>query len=228
MRKVYLLALLFLVTISLWAKEKGGEDEMSPMTIQKDFKGILKYIEYTPFDTTYYKVYISDGRIRVDLFENKDQQNEAEKITIYDFRQKKILALKPSEHIYKTLEANEEQNVSTDGCVLKPNIRNYKIINGYKCVQYRVKNKSENTDVTYWIPEEEFPFYYKMVSMKKSMHRYHKYFYVLPNYEVAFPMQITERSLFREVKSSIKVVEIDEAVVSDQIFQIPEGYTLNE
>lgn len=225
MQKVYFLAFLF---YSIFSFAGIGNDEKTPVEVQKEFKGILKYVEYTPFDTTYYKVYVSNGKIRVDSFLGKDDENNAEKIMIYDLKNNKVLALKPSEQIYKTFDADDTQNFKIDGCDVIQNKRNHKIINGYNCIQYRIKNVAENTDVTYWIPEEDFPFYYKMVSMKHSMQRVHKYFFMLPNYKVAFPLQTTERSLLREEKSSYQVTEIDEIAVSESVFEVPKNYILNK
>ncbi|MBN2669771.1 MAG: DUF4412 domain-containing protein [Bacteroidales bacterium] len=229
MQKVYSLSLLLIFSIlSLsFTTDKPKENKISDEVLKKNFKGIVEYVEYTPFDTVYYKVYISDGKIRVDAFDSKEEVN-ADKILIYDLKNQKIFAMKPSQQIYKTLNAEKEGSISIEGCEVKINQRNYRMINGYKCVQYRVINKIENTDVTYWIPEEDFPFYYQMVSMKHSLKRVHKYFYMLPNYQVAFPMHTVERTMLREEKSSYKVIQMNETPLSESIFTIPEGYVLNE
>lgn len=195
---------------------------------QKEFNGILEYIEYTPFDTTYFKVYVSNGKVRVDSYKDKNSKRTIEKILIYNLKNRDVIVLKPSEKKYRLLNVDVVNRKNTDGCEMILNKNNYKYINGYKCIQYRVKNIKENTDITYWIPEKDFPFYYEMVSMKRSMLRVYKYFFMLPNYKVAFPMQTVERSLLREEKSSYKVIGLAESKINNHIFDIPGDYTLNE
>lgn len=226
MQKVYFLVLFSFLSSLCIASD--GDNITKPSNIQKEFKGTLEYIEFTPFDTTYYKVYVTDGKIRIDSYDNKNTKGEAEKTIIYNLRENKVIAMKPSDKMYKTLDVSGNNNYNVDGCEIILNKNNYKYINGYKCVQYRIKNVKENTDITYWIPEEDFPFYYEMVSMKRSMHRVHKYFFMLPNYKVAFPMQTVERSLLREEKSSYKVTGFIESTVNDEMFEIPEDYIVKD
>ncbi len=230
MQKVYFLAyLLFLSFIGFASNnDKNSTDKSSPVELKKDFIGILKYIEYTPFDTTYYKVFVTKDKIRIDSFDDIEEKGEANKILIYNLKDNNIIALKPSARIYRTIDADSESSLNVDGCEVILNKKNYKYINNYKCVQYRIKNKAENTDITYWIPEEDFPFYCEMVSMKHSMQPVYKYFFMLPNHKVAFPMQTVERTLLREEKSSYKVVELDETQIPDDMFKLPADYSLNE
>ena len=226
MQKVNILLLFFFLSlIALASNESKSPTSNTP---QKEFNGILEYVEYTPFDTTFFKVYVSNNKIRVDSYKNKKSKRVLEKILIYNLKNKNVVVLKPSEKKYRLLDVNVVDHRNTEGCKMILNKNNYKYINGYKCIQYRVKNISENTDITYWIPEEDFPFYYEMISMKRSMLRVYKYFFMLPNYKVAFPMQTVERGLLREEKSSYKVVGLAESKVSSSIFEIPKGYTLNE
>ncbi len=197
-------------------------------TPQKEFNGILEYIEYTPFDTTFFKVYVSNGKIRVDSYKNKKSKRTIEKTLIYNLKEKNIIVIKPQKKTYRKLDVNTNNQQNIDGCKMILNKNNYKYINGYKCIQYRITNINENTDITYWIPEKDFPFYYEMISMKRSMLRVYKYFFMLPNYKVAFPMQTVERSLLREEKSSYKVIGFAESKISNYIFDVPKGYILKE
>ncbi len=230
MQKVTLLAIMFFISFFSMADEGNGKSKnVKPnSTNRKDFQGILKYVEYTPFDTTYYKVFISDGKIRVETFLSSNDKVPAEKVMIYDIKKHQVLAIKPAKKMYKLLNAEENNMGTIEGCQVISNTKNSKTINGKKCYQYRVINKTENTDVTYWIPKEEFTFYSKMLKMRNSMQRVHKYFFMLPNYQVAFPLQTVERSLMREEKSSFKVLEMTETTVNENLFTIPAGYVLNE
>lgn len=230
MQKIYFLIFLLFLSFIGYASNlnKKLSDDVPPDVLKKDFIGVLKYIEYTPFDTTYYKVFVTKDKIRIDTFNDIEEKGEANKIMIYNLKDNNILALKPSDHIYKLIDTDSESFINVDGCEVILNKKNYKYINNYKCVQYRIKNRAENTDITYWIPEEDFPFYCEMVSMKHSMQPVYKYFFMLPNHKVAFPMQTVERTLLREEKSSYKVVELNEIQISDDIFNLPSDYTLNE
>ena len=86
----------------------------------------------------------------------------------------------------------------------------------------------EDTDITYWIPENDFPFYYEMISMKNSMKKSQKYFFMLPNHRIAFPMQTVERNTLREERLSYSVVEIKKGPIGDTLFRIPSNYILND
>jgi len=225
MKKIYFSA--FFLFSFLIGMTSNADKNTSPTELKKEFTGTLKYVEYTPFDTTYYTVYVTKGNIRVDSFKNRNTKGEADKVLIYNLEDNLILAIKPSSQIYKSINAEESQESKINGCEIILNKDNYKYINNYKCIQYRIKNKLDNTDITYWVPEEDFPFYYEMVSMKHSMQPVYKYFFMLPNYQVAFPMQTVERTLLREEKSSYKVIEmVESADLSTGLFTVPKGYQL--
>lgn len=198
-----------------------------PEDINKSFNGILKYYEYTPFDTTLYEVFVTKSKIRVDSYSGKEKNGDPNKIVIYNLKNQKILALKPSAQIYKYITSNAEHTPCSDGCEILIDKNIYKYITGVKCKQYRVRNKAENTDITYWIPEEKYTFYAQMMTMKHSIRRPHKYFFKLPNHETVFPMQTVERTLLREEKSSFKVIHFEESTIVDNIFEIPKGYNLS-
>lgn len=225
MLKLHLISCILFLSQLSFSTEKP--EEFIPSDISKEFTGILKYIEYTPFDTTYYTVFVTKEKIRVDFY-NNDGNSGADKIMIYNLKDQNILALKPADKIFKYIDGHKDVKTDIDGCQIIPNKRIYKYINNYKCVQYRVRNTIENTDITYWIPEESFPFYSEMISMKHSMQRSHKYFFMLPNYKVAFPMETIERTLLREKKSSFKVIEFSEETIDHKVFDIPEDYIQNE
>jgi len=216
------LAILFLNIFSLAANGDNGKKHRN-----SNFSGEIKYVQYTPFDTTYYTVYVSKDKIRIDSFNNKEQK-KAQKIMIYDLKAQKIIALKPSEKIFKLTDAKFSSSEKIRGSYVIINRRNTKYINGYKCIQYRVKNRIEDTDITYWIPENSFPFYYEMVSIKNSMQKAQKYFFMLPNHEIAFPMQTVERNTLREERLSYSVVKIDKKPIEDTLFIVPENYVLND
>ena len=221
MQKVYFLILFLLLSIfsSSINIPENDSNESKPDVLNKDFIGILTYIEYTPFDTSFFKVYVSKDKIRIDSFDEKNATGDAKKILIYNLKNQSVTALKPSARQYKNFEADSNNGMNIEDCEIILNKNNYKYLNNYK---------SENTDITYWIPEEDFPFYNKMISMKRSMQRVHKYFFMLPNHTVAFPMQTTERTMLREEKSSYKVLDLKESYIADDIFEIPENYILNE
>ena len=227
MNKIYLLIFFILISNFIFSSNENNKNEDNKSILaKKEFVGTLKYIEYTPFDTTYFTVYITKQNIRIDTFKDKENQ-DADKVMIYHLDKDKVFAIKPSKEIYKSIDIARKHNSSINGCEIILNKDNYKYINNYKCIQYRIKDKLNDTDVTYWIPEEDFPFYCDLAEMKYSMHATHKYFFLLPNSEVAFPMQTVERTLLREEKFSYKVVEMHETnELNTNLFIIPKGYQL--
>ena len=216
------LAILFLSIFSLAANGDNSQKHRN-----RNFSGEIRYVQYTPFDTTYYTVYVSKDKIRIDSFDDK-KQKKAQKIIIYDLKAKKIIALDPLKKKFKLTDAKFASTEKTRGSYVIINRRNTKYINGYKCIQYRVKNRIEDTDITYWVPETSFPFYYEMVSMKNSMQKSQKYFFMLPNHEIAFPMQTVERNTLREKRLSYSVIKIDKKTIKDSLFAIPNNYVLND
>ena len=222
MYKSLFLTLIIFISTLVYSSDENSKS----IPIKKEFTGTLKYIEYTPFDTTYFTVYITKKNIRIDTF-NDDKNINAEKVMIYHLDDNEIFAIKPSKQIYMPIHFAKKTKSHRVGCEVILNKDNYKYINNYKCIQYRVKDKLNDTDVTYWVPEEDFPFYCDLAEMKYSMQAAHKYFFLLPNSEVAFPMQTVERTLLREEKFSYKVVEMHETdKLNSNIFSIPEGYQL--
>ncbi|MCF6243043.1 MAG: DUF4412 domain-containing protein [Bacteroidales bacterium] len=172
-------------------------------------------------DTIFLTLQIKANKLRIDEF-NKTQQKR--KYAIVDTSTSKIYFLKPEKKIYTKLSVYRlRQNLDTNLIIIKT--KNYKNILGKKCYQWRLKIPDKNTEITYWVAAEKYFTFNKILRFLDSDIA-GKYFVNINDYQDVFPMLIVERSLLREWKSTIKILEIKNTIIKDAVFEIPKDYKL--
>lgn len=108
--------------------------------------------------------------------------------------------------------------------IIKTN--NVKNILGYKCTQWRVRNDVKNTEITFWVTGKKFNFYQRFLKLWNKTDNCYQYFLNIPEVEGYIPVQQIERTLLRDVKSSILVNKISDQKIDTTLFNIPKDYSL--
>ena len=119
------------------------------------------------------------------------------------------------------MQKSDEYKVSSTG--------NNKIIDGYKCFQWRVRNESVNTEVSYWICESDIDVFLKTITTlcyTDEYKNFFEYFIQIPSKPGYLPILCEEWTLLREEKSKTKITSITRKEVNSKVFQIPSDYKL--
>jgi hypothetical protein len=188
----------------------------------KDFEGSITMVKQSVYDTVYYTYYVSNGRIRI---EEKDKSNEVKMVYIVNINKEEVYIINPSKKMYTKLKKITSDNQEQQQFIIKKT-DNYKLINGVRCYQWRVKNIHRNTEITYWVAQKNFDFFDKMVKVLNKTDKSWEFFNNIPNAAGYFPMLYVERTLLRDEKMRTAVLKIEPHRIDSSIFQIPKDYML--
>lgn len=191
-------------------------------TNKAGFEGIIEVIEKKPYDTSSYLLTVKNNFVK---FNKVINGQNAEECLIFNLENNTITALHRNKKMYLYLPVKPFQSASEDSVkIIKTN--NTKFISGLKCTQCRVKNYTENTEITYWIAGNDFYFYNRFLKLWNKTEKCYKYFLSIPDTQGSLPVQQDERTLLRDMKSSVMVNKIQHKVINQAEFVIPADYTL--
>ncbi|HOP03043.1 MAG TPA: DUF4412 domain-containing protein [Tenuifilaceae bacterium] len=186
----------------------------------KAFEGRINFLRETVYDTTYITIMVKGSMARIDEF---DTQKRLLSSQLVDFEKEKIIALSPSKKLYTSIPVLNSKVVSNNNYVIKKT-QNFKEINGYKCYQWRVRDPQHNTEAAYWVINENFAFFDKLVALINRTERSFALYNLIPENEGYFPILTEERTLLRKEKLRIAVVDINEQNLHPSLFEVPRGY----
>lgn len=186
------------------------------------FEGNVQLTRQSQYDTTYFIFYVKDANVRVDEFNATGQLN---KVLLVDLNTEKIVALSPALKVYAHLgQKNEVQDKSRFDII---KTENFKVIEGKKCYQWRVRNRELDCEVTYWVMETENIIIQKLYRILDAAENYSSipyYFKQIPQSSGFIPLVAIERNLVREQKQSMQITSINEKKVPSRLFEIPSDY----
>ncbi len=188
----------------------------------ESFEGIIELMEKRSYDTVSFQLTIKKNIVKLDnhIFNGKPQES-----LIFDLDKETITALHHNKKMYCSIPvASYNQNSTADYKIIKTN--STKIISGFKCNQWRVKNNIKNTEITFWVTGKKFDFYQKFIQLWNKTDNCYQYFLTIPEANGYMPMQQIERTLLRDIKYSIIVSKIEEKSIDSSQFEIPKTYTL--
>lgn len=186
------------------------------------FEGKVDIVKKTSSDTLFYSYSIKNENIRIDEY---DKYKRLQKYYIINTKNNTITALNPNQKLYALIDVQKlESNSSKEFEIINTGI--YKYINGYKCYQWRVRNKSKNSEITYWIASDTFDFYTQMAGISAKLDDSFLSYMSLPTNQMKgeMPMLIESKTLLRVEKATYNVVNIQKSYVDSSIFTIPSYY----
>lgn len=188
------------------------------------FEGNVQLTRQSQYDTTYFIFYVKDASVRVDEFSASGQLN---KTLLVDLNTEKIVALSPALKVYANLSQRNNVPVKSRFDVIKT--ENFKLIEGKKCYQWRVRNRELDCEITYWVMETEYNFMqklYRILDVTENYSSIPSFFRQIPDNKGFMPVVAVERNLVREQKQSLQVTSINERKVPARLFEIPGDYKI--
>ncbi len=191
----------------------------------KTFEGIIFFSMELLYDTLYYTYYVKDHMVRLDEFYQCRNCKVPNNYMLFNLQKKEIVAVSPIRKMYINLPVNEyKENPITDKdyTIIKTN--NNKKILGYKCYQWRVRNKNQNTEISYWVAKDEFNFFINLLKLWNRNEKHAQYFLKIPDNNGVFPLLSEERTTLREEKMTLRVLVLQKRALDDNLFKIPSDY----
>jgi hypothetical protein len=186
----------------------------------KGFEGSILLVRESFYDTSYYTYYVSDDNIRIDEF---DANKNLLSIYLVNTKSSEVYIVNPAKKLYAKLK-KKTQNCFAEGKYSINKTINSKLINGVKCYQWRVRSKEKNTEIAYWVTQNDYTFFEKMVKVINQTENSWDFFCKIPQTEGFFPMMSVERNLVRDEKMRTSVTHIERKPLNSSIFQIPTNY----
>jgi hypothetical protein len=171
-------------------------------------------------DTIRYIYHVKGNNVRIDEISS---DKKVAGTMLIDLKSQTAKSLSPERKLFMDLEKSNPNTISSDKVTIEKG-KNSKTIAGYKCNEITVKNKEQNTMVTYYIATENFHF---LTGVIKTLNRKDKaslYYQTISNTENAFPFMSVESDLSGNKKSTLEVLKVDKHKIDDKTFAIPAGY----
>jgi len=187
------------------------------------FEGIIKFHQYTSYDTTLLRYSIRNNKIRINKYDNQRRLIEC---LLVDKEKEKVTALNPRKKLYRPLEPKKIKK--TDKTENYKVIRrgNHKKINGVKCYQWRVRSRKNNTEIAYWVAVKKFDFFHDLIDLLERTNKIYDFFSEIPDNKGMFPLLSVERTLLRKERKRLTVAEITRKSMDESLFKIPEDYRM--
>ncbi len=216
----------FFIFIVFVLNLKGQTDnETFNIPNQRPFEGIIFFSMELITDTLYYTYYVKDRLVRMDEYNRCRDCKTPNNYILFDLNKKTITVVNPLRKMYININSKpykERTDVDENFKIIKTN--NYKKIHGYKCYQWRVRNKIENTEVSYWVAFDNFDFFIDFLKLFNRSEKHAQYFLLIPETKGYFPMLSEERTTLREQKMTLRVLNIQRKTIDKSFFQIPKDY----
>lgn len=186
------------------------------------FEGKIEVVHKSHYDTSFFTYFVKSNHVRIDKF---DSDHTIEQSLLINLENKQVYILSPAKKMYTQLEVKTNSNSNSDNyTILKT--ENSRMVGDYQCYQWRVKNKERNTEIAYWVSQNNFYFFEDLVKLINNTDNTYEFFGKIPETQGFFPMLSVERTLLRREKSRTYVVNISDNEVSKDLFKIPADYEL--
>lgn len=194
----------------------------SPINSVDTFEGRIELVYESVYDTFYFTYYVKNENVRIDKFDNNHSLIQTQ---IINLENKQVFVLSPAKKLYTRLEISPQQESNDENfIILKTN--NSKMINNVECYQWRVKNTERNTEISYWVSQNNYYFFEELLKLLGQTDKTFEFFEKIPETQGFFPMLAVERTLLRKEKARISVLNIESKTMKESIFKIPSDFEI--
>ncbi len=189
------------------------------------FEGKIKFAKITQTDTTYFFYLVKGDKVKFISFDPCVEEEQLQEYLLFDLTNQKTIAVKPGYKTYIVLQNRPYIPLPSEEFTIIKSRNNKKIL-GQKCYQWRVKNKKEDTEIAYWVNNKyNYDFFVNLLRLWNRVEKHASYYLQIPNNEGFFPFLSTERSVVRDFRMKLVVMEISYMPLDDSLFIIPADYT---
>lgn len=186
----------------------------------QSFEGSVEFKKKTSIDTTNYTYYVKGDKIKIDEIGSKSKKVEGS--FIINTKASTMQFISHDRKLYGD-QPTGTPNKPGGKCEVTMG-KGSKTIQGYKCQEWVVKNKDENTQITFWVAKGKFDFFDIMLRVLNRKDKFSTYYLEIPNNHGMFPMLATMNTMDGTEKERLEVTKIEKKVIDAKTFDIPSGY----
>jgi hypothetical protein len=205
MKKVFSLAITALVAFAATAQP---------------FEGTIEFKKRTATDTTNYVYYVKGEKIKIDEIGSKSKKVEGS--FIINTSASTMQFISHERKLY-----GDQPSGSTNKPAGKCEVtwtKNTKTIQNMKCTEVVVKNKDENTTITYWLAKGKFDFFDVMLRVLNRKDKFSTYYLEIPNAKGMMPVLAIMTSADGKEKERLETTKVEKKPQDAKTFEIPTGY----
>jgi uncharacterized protein YneR len=189
--------------------------------LAQSFEGTIEFTRKTSIDTTKYKYHVKDNMVRI---EEIGSNGQIAGIMIVNTKERKAKSLSPERKLYMDMESSNSSFIKIDGSEVKKG-KSSKTIAGYKCNEWTVSNKQQNTAITYYIAKDNFDFFEDLLIALNRKDKFATYYQQLPETSNSFPFLAIEKDLSTgKEKAKLEVDKVIKKPIDAKLFEIPSDY----
>ena len=185
------------------------------------FEGTLEFKQQSSVDTINRIYYVKGDKVRIDEMGAKSKKVEGS--FIIDLTAKTMTFLSHERKLYGEQVTGGTPNKPTGTCVVSKG-KGSKTISGYKCTEWIVKNKDENTQISFFMAAGKFDFFAKLISVLNRKDKFATYYQQLTKVDGMFPMLAIMSPMDGKEKERMEVTKVEKKAVDVKQFDIPTGY----
>jgi len=188
----------------------------------EEFEGTISLKQSSRYNTYYYDYYIKGNHVRVDKHCKTCKVLESYLVNMDEMA---VYAIDHERKMYMRQTHIEFRRAADSVEIIKS--ENAKVINGFTCYLWRVRNRAENTEFAFWVTDETPVYQYtKVGEMLKHIDKAHYYFSLIPERSEFLPVEIIERNLVRRERIRGELVTIETQPLDEALFVIPDSYRM--
>lgn len=188
----------------------------------QDFEGSIYFTKSNMVDVTQYAYHVKGNMVRID--EITEDSDKLEATLLVNLESGDMVALSHQRNLYMDRPQKSTELKAPKGAeVIKGQLK--RSIHGMNCSQIRVRNKEANTEVMYWVTDEDnFAFFPKLLETLKRKDNFSTYYLAISDVGNRLPLMAQENTLLREKKGYLQVDKIERKKLENAFFEVPEGF----
>lgn len=195
---------------------------LSLMSVAQSFEGSVEFKMETNKDTTTNIYYVKGNDVKLDQIGRKSGKVEGS--FVFNLASNEIKYVNPVRKVWGE-HKSETMPVVKGTCIVSKG-SGTKTVQGQKCVEYKVKNTDENTEITYWIANGKYDFFVPLVKAWKRKDKQSIYFNQIKDLpKGSMPLLSEEREISSgDLISKLEVSKLAKMSVDASKLSIPADY----
>ncbi|GEM_PF-2835633 len=183
------------------------------------FEGIVKILKEGPYDTVWIEILVKGNLVKVNEY---DKGNRLQHSYIANLSTGTTYLVSYHNKMFTRLEREKSATTSKSELI---KTENFMVLNGVKCYQWRVRNRDLGIETTYWVAQSQYTFLEKIFGILANAGTALDEMARIPEAKGIIPWMVVDRTKFRKIRSSIKIVDIKAAKISANTFNIPKEFS---
>ncbi len=187
----------------------------------QNFEGIIEFKKQIGKNSTDYVYYVKGDKVRIDEFSPGTRTVEGS--FILDTKANTMIYLNVARKMWGTRKPTGT-SVAPAGCVASTT-KATKEIFGYKCAEQLVSNKTDSTQISFFIAPGKFAFFAPMVKLLNRQEKFSTYLLAVTLKAGSMPLLAIEKDLTGVEKGRLEVTRLEQKVLTTDLFDTPKDYT---